>query len=374
MWKWSCLALVLIKKIIPSLICLLIAAVVVVGCNTNKTNPNTWLSVGSEEVEEAEVMVYLFQTYNDFLAFGGEDVWNIKDFSGGKSANEVAKQGALDNLIKVKVLKQKAKEQGITLTESEVDLLEQEAKRYYDSLPNQFKDQHGISLETVYDVIDDNYRAKSLENQTIESYELDSGEVEGKVRENVEYVKLKNENAIDILTSYYVQHIVVYTHEKNSDGVWVARDEERVLQARSKINSAYDVASQGVAFEEVLKEYSEDPLSGADDLGIMLSKFQLPEDFINHLQDIDSGEMTPIIEGEYGFHIFKMLFVETPDKDIIGEYNTQFDLWEKSLYEEARAKLYKEAFDTIYSKWLQGVSIELGPKWLDLDLLEAIEN
>lgn len=366
--------MVLIKKIILSLICLLIAVTVVMGCNTNKTNPNTWLSVGKAEVEEAEVMVYLFQTYNDFLTFGGEDVWNIKDFSGGKSANEVAKQGALDNLIKVKVLNQKATEQGITLTKSENDLLEEEAKKYYDSLPGSFKEQHGISLETVYDVIDDNYRARSLENQTIESYELDLEEVEEKVRENVEYVKLKNENAIDILTSYYVQHIVVYTHEKNKDGVWVALNEERVLQSRSKIDAAYEAASQSVPFEEVLKEYSEDPISGADDFGIMLSKFQLPEDFIVHLQDVEPGEMTPIIKGEYGFHVFKLLFVETPDKDTIGEYNTQFAIWEKSLYEEARAKLYKEAFDTIYNKWLQGVSIELGPKWLELDLLEAIEK
>ncbi len=364
-----------IKKIIPSLMCLLIVIIVVIGCSSNKTNPNTWLSVGNSEVGEAEVMVYLFQTYNDFLAFGGEDVWDIKDFSGGKSADEVAKQGALDNLIKVKVLNQKAKEQGImTLSESEVALLEQEAKNYYDSLPENFKTNHGISLETIYDVIEDNYRARGLENQTIESYELDPGEVEEKVRENAEYVKLKSEKAIDILTSYYVQHIVVYTHEKNSDEEWVTLDEEKIIQARSKIEAAYEAANQGIPFEDVLTEYSEDPLSGAEDLGIMLSKFQLPEDFIVHLQEVDKGEMTPIIEGEYGFHIFKLLFVETPDKDTIGEYNTQFDVWEKSLYEEARANLYKEAFDTIYSKWLQGVAIELGPKWLELDFLEAIKN
>ncbi|MDF1616475.1 peptidylprolyl isomerase [Petrocella sp. FN5] len=366
--------MVLVKKIIPSLVCLLIAITVVMGCSTSKTNPDTWLRIGNAEVEEAEVMVYLFQTYNDFLAFGGEDVWEIKDFSGGKSANEVAKQGALDNLIKVKVLNQKADEQGITLTESEVDILEQEAKRYYDSLSGSFIEKYEISLETVYDVIGDNYRARSLENQTIESYELDSGQVEDKVRENVEYVKLKDESAIDILTSYYVQHIVVYTHEKNSDDVWMALDVEKVIQARSKIEAAYEAVHSGVAFEEVLREYSEDPISAADDLGIMLSNFQLPKDFIVHLQEINPGEMTPIIEGEYGFHIFKLLFVETPDKETVGEYNAQFELWEKSLYEEARAKLYKEAFDNIYSRWLQGVSIELGPKWLELDLLNAVEN
>lgn len=350
------------------------AIVLIIGCNSNKTNPNTWLSVGSTEVGEAEVMVYLLQTYNDFLAFGGKDVWDIKDFSGGKSADEVAKQGALDNLIKVKVLNQKADEQGVTVSESEVDQLEKEAKKYYDSLPETFKLTHEISLETVYNVIDDNYRAKSLENLTIESYALDPGEIEKKILENAEYVKLKNEKALDILTSYYLQHIVVYTHEKNSDGAWVTLDDEKIIEARSKIEAAYEAANQGIPFEEVLTEYSEDPLSGAEDLGIMLSKFQLPEDFIIHLQEVDKGEMTPIIEGEYGFHIFKLLLVETPDKDTIAEYNTQFDKWEKSLYEEAQSQLYKEAFDTIYRKWLQGVAVELGPKWLELDFLKAIEN
>jgi hypothetical protein len=274
----------------------------------------------------------------------------------------------------VKVLNQKAKEQGITLLDREVDLLEQEAEKYYESLPESFKLDHGISLEVVYDVIEDNYRARSLENQTIESYELDSGEVEEKVRENVEYDKLKSESAMDILTSYYVQHIVIYTHEKNSEGAWIALEEEKVIDALSKVEAAYEAINQGVPFEEVLIEFSEDPLSGSDDLGTMLSKFQLPEDFIVHLQDINPGEMTPIIEGAYGFHIFKLLSVETPDKDAIGEYNTQFEVWEKSLYEEARALLYKEAFDNIYNRCLQGVSIELGPKWLELDLLIAIEN
>jgi len=230
--------------------CLLITLVVVAGCNTDNTNPKTWLSVGNAEVEEAEVMVYLFQTYNDFLAFGGEDVWDIKDFSGGKSANEVAKQGALDNLIKVKVLNQKAKEQGITLLGNEVDLLEKEAEKYYASLPENLKLNHGISLEVVYDVIEDNYRAKKIENQTLESYELDSGEVEEKVRENAEYDKLKNESAIDILTSYYVQHIVVYTHEKASDGAWITLDEGRVIEARGKIEAAYEAVNQDVGIEE----------------------------------------------------------------------------------------------------------------------------
>jgi hypothetical protein len=362
------------KKIKQLLACILIVMVTISSCSPRNGAQEPWLVVGSETVREDEAMLYLLQTYNDFETLGGEDVWMIKDFSGGKSASEVGKQGALDNLIKVKVLTSKSYEQNIDIGAEVKTDLESQAKTYYDLLPEGFAKNHNVTETSVYKVLEENHRAKEVEALTIENYELDSEEIENRMNTNSEYVKLKSSEPADILTSYQVQHIVVYTHVEDSQGTWTLMNEEELKTAELKINQAFEALDNGDNFENVLKNTTEDPLSESEDLSIMLSKFQLPESFILTLDNLDVGDYSVVIKGDFGYHIFKLLSVAEPDDEMIEAYKVKFTEWEQSLLEDTKNTLYKEAFDTIYNKWLQNTKIELTTPWLDVEILEILDS
>ena len=338
------------------------------GCDKNTDKQEPWLVIDDQPVYETQVKLYLLQTYNDFEQHGGEDVWLIQDFSGGKSAKDVAKQRALDNLIRVKVLIAKADEMGLSISDEEKQALEDEAMAYFDSINTSFAEKNQISLEDVLQVIEENRLAMKVEETTMDNYEVSDDEIMARLMSNPDYEQLAGKDVDDLLTTYLVQHIAIYTHTRQADETFEPLADEALVKAMERLEEAYARLMDGEDFVTIARLYSEDDLTNVEE-GIRLSKAQLPERFIEAINSTEIGAITPIIQGDYAYHIFKLLEVIPPDEETVTEFIDKFSDWEQALKDEARTEIIREAFGTIYGRWSKAVEVTYSTMWQDVDIL-----
>lgn len=110
---------------------------------------------------------------------------------------------------------------------------------------------------------------------------------------------------------------------------WVEDNSEETEEGREealeKIKMVEDKLKNGVVFEDLARQYSDDRTSGENggDLGY-ISKGQMIEEFEEALFSLDVGEVSEIVETEYGFHIIKVF-------DRQEEYIQKFDEAEESI-------------------------------------------
>ena len=104
-----------------------------------------------------------------------------------------------------------------------------------------------------------------------------------------------------------------------------------IIRYKLKIREMYikyqleDKLKNGVDFEVLARQYSDDSASAASggDLGY-ISKGQMIEEFEEALFSMDVGEVSEIVETQYGFHIIKVF-------DRQEEYIQKFDEVEESI-------------------------------------------
>lgn len=358
-------------KFLKLLMCSLVL-VLMTGCSSNRQEP--WLTIGDVPVYEDEVMLYLYQTYNDFEEYGGKDVWLIEDFSGGKSAGDVAKQGAIDNLIKSKVMVQQASGIGIEADEATLLTLEREAMLYFEALPSAFVTSYNITLDSVKNIFLENYYSEEVTLRTTSNYDLKPIEIQTYIKKNQDYARLSLMRAEDILTTYRVQHLVLRTHERGKDSVWQPLSEEQQVEAEIKINALYQEILEGAAFMEVVIRASQTDYFINEPGGMILSKAQLPEDYESALNQIEEGQVTQVIQGDYGYNVFYLEEKIVPNEEAISNYEQRFREWELALRKEAEIALTREAFEVIYERWRAATTITYTQQWTELSFIETIKN
>ncbi len=342
------------------------------GCSKEKEE--VWLTIGDEPVYKDEVMLYLYQTFNEFEEYGGKDVWFIEDFSGSKSAAEVAKQGAVDNLIKNKVLYQKAEDLGILLDDQTRTSLENEAKSYYALLPDSFVASNNIELPILNQIFIENHMADEVADQTMSEYVLSKDEVQAYVDANEDYARLSATDPFDILTNYRVHHLMIRTHEQDEDGQWIPLTQDERTAVEERMNVLYDRLLEGEDFIKIVKAESDADYYLEQPEGLILNKAQLSEEYMTALEQIEVGQMTGIINGEYGYHVFLLEEKTEPTSEELQIYGERFDEWKKALLAEAELKATKGAFDLIYKRWRSSTTITYSQVWIELDFTATIKT
>ncbi len=355
------------------LLLLCVILVIAVGCSRQVNKEEPWVTIGDSPVQIGELMIYLLQTYSEFESHGGEDVWLIQDFNGGKPAGEVAKEGAMENLIKVKVLVGRANEIDMVVEEETVKSFEVEASAYFKGLPSSFVETYNISEAMVQQVFIENYLADEVISTTMANYDADN-EIEAYLRANQAYVRLLTLDPEDILTTYQIHHMVVRTHVRDDDGQWQPMSEDDQLLAKEKMNGLYVRLEEGEEFLKLILEETDANYLETTPEGLSLTKDQLPDNYLSAIDAVGIGGFTEIIKGDYGYHVIQLLGSVTPTQSEIDSYNERFSVWVEALKAEAVIDLTKEAFGLIYERWRSSETIVYGQEWDSLDFLEIYKT
>ena len=310
---------------------------------------NYMVKVDDVIIAEAELMVYAYQVYEEFLNIGGENVWEFEDFSGGKSAVEVAGEAVLKNIVRIKIIQKKADEFKIELSDEQKETSQSQALDYYRHLPEAFKQEHGITEETVNKVFVEFVRAKNVYTDLTSDLNPDEEAIQQRMLEESEYEQLLEMNPEELLTQTQFQRIFIAFDEANN--------------ATEVMNKVREEAINGEDFDSLIDEYNQ-----GEEISITYTKAFIPEQFKKELIQLEEGEVSQVIINDVGAFLFKNIDIIEPTKKELEAYKEKFSEYEKTLRQKAIEKLKSEHFDVVYEEWRRNISVEINrEQWGKVD-------
>ncbi|HYF81926.1 MAG TPA: peptidylprolyl isomerase [Clostridia bacterium] len=268
------------KLLLVSLTFVVLAAFLA-GCGMVRVNPevdnNTIVAKVSGEAIKKEEFNKMFGIFKaQYEQQFGTDVWEQE--VDGRKFDDVAREKLLDMLIDEKLQMKKAAELGITVTDDEVNSEVEKAKKYFDSEEkfNEFLKGQSMDLE---------YFKQSVKKELTVNKLTDK--LTGNIAVTDEEVK-----------AYYDTHQNEFLSVKASHILLDTKEEAEKMLVRVKA---------GENFNELAKQNSKDP--SAKENGGDLDYFRhgdMVEPFEKAAFALKPGEISEIVQTDFGFHIIKV--------------------------------------------------------------------
>jgi len=199
----------------------------------------------------------------------------------------------LESMIRRELLYQAARKSGIKSDENAIN-------KDINSLKQQFFGETEYKNELSRRGINEEVlRARMVRNSLLQKY-VDK-EFTGKVNVTDKEIQDYYQKNIDLFKQLFqmrISHIFIQFDAKSSDS--------RKKELRGKVEKILKNLKDDQDFADLAREYSDGPTkNNGGDLGY-LRKGQLEKQFESKVLTLKKGEITDIIETEYGFHIFKV--------------------------------------------------------------------
>lgn len=145
-------------------------------------------------------------------------------------------------------------------------------------------------------------------NQIRQNVHISDDQLNAQYQQNIQQYQVPNR--------VHVEHILFFTQHKT---------DAEVAEIRTKAEDVLKQVKKGGKFEDLAKKYSEDPGSKdkGGDLGWIIEKQTVPE-FEKAAFSLNKGQVSDLVQTQYGFHIIKLLDKETA-------HNKPFDEVKDSL-------------------------------------------
>ncbi|MEA4816618.1 MAG: SurA N-terminal domain-containing protein [Lachnospiraceae bacterium] len=309
------------KKTLSVFILLIVSVFMLTACGDTgifASKDDYIIKINDVAVGENEFKLYLYETQSYFSENGGEDIWET-DFD-GRTAEDVAKDSAINTVKMVKLSAQKANELGITLTEDELASAKDEATSLISKFSEAQKAEINLTEDEIYNIMQEKAIFVKVYNEIAQGYEVDEDEFSS-------YFDSDAETYTAMYTKFKVQEAIFETKEDAEKILSIGKDDDFLEKAKELGGDSYE------------SEYYKGEME--DSLGINV--------------DLEPGEMSSVIETDAGFYVFKLVSTEEPDAEATREYV-------KSLYKYNNSQEY---FSGEFEKWTNAANIEINQKVLD---------
>ena len=329
----------------------IICAAAVILANINGLSVTRSIAdVNGTELTEAEYKYYLEMTKEQMLSEAGasatEDFWNSE--IDGKKASEVAKQRAMDEMIRTEIAVQKAKDAGVTLGEAELA-----------NINAMFSDLDAAAKEQL-DALEKATGADKFQlSDIMEKIFLTNAYYQSLIEQDAEFLAVEDEKVAEKVAEEYaaVKHVLILnTPQEATEEV---DTEKYAADAKKKAEEILAKAVSGENFEKLVEEFGEDPGMEGNLEGYMIDKngatldgtgSMVPE-FTQGTFAVAPGQVNPaLVESSYGWHIIKRL-------PLPKESQTY-----KSMLEAAKNELTTDAFNVYIDGFKGEMSININEK------------
>lgn len=345
------------KKIILLILCSLLL-LEITGCGKSGAKTKLVLTTGFRKNEIfriesmsctlPEIMVYLTNAQNQYESVYGREIWET-DLN-GITLEESVKETVLAQLAQIKTMNLLAREHGVSLDESEMETVAAAAADYYGELNEAERESMQVSEETIANL----YAEFAVANKVYEYIIRD----------------INPEISDDEARTITVQHILIKTYALDGTGKKIAYTESAKEDARSRAEEVLKLARQENAdFEELALAYSE-----GDGITWSFGKGETEKNFEEAAFQLEKGEISDIIETEYGYHIIKCIstfnreetdankvqIIEKRKEEVFGQEYDAFvesltrtlneELWESVSFIKNEEVNTRDFFD-IYNKY-----------------------
>jgi len=235
-------------------------------------------------------------------------------------------QKVINRIAEHNLILNEAKNAGITATDAEVDSITQ--RNYKNS---NGKERYLRILKSIG--LDEDYANTEVRNQLMVKNYLNA----------VLYKDIKISES-EIIALYIrdktatVRHILLSTRDKS---------ESEKTQIREEMVKLLQKVKTGADFAELAKQHSQDPGSAAQ--GGLIANFgrgaMVPE-FEDAAFSIQPGEISDIVETQYGYHIIKVIERKSEERPL-GEVRTRLT---KQIRDQKRIEIYREKMAQLKSE------------------------
>lgn len=330
------------------------------GCKNKGTDTKVVLTTGFDKNEIfrienisctlPEVMVFLTNTQNQYESVYGEEIWSTN--LDGVTLEENVKETVLAQLAQIKTMNLLARQHGVTLDEEEKQKAAKAAEEYFSSL-------NETEIESMQ------ITEKDIENLYLE-YALADKVYEYIIKD------INPEISDDEARTITVEHILFKTSVMDGTGKKIEYSESEKSETYQKAEKVLKLAREEDSdFEKLILEYSEDE-NGTYSFG----KGEMEEAFEEAAFNLETGEISDIIETSHGYHIIKCIstfnreetdankvkIVEKRKEEVFGQ---EYEAFVASLTRDLNEELWEEVsfirdenvkttdFFTIYNNYFE---------------------
>lgn len=301
-----------------------------------------------------EIMVYLANSENQYSEVFGKEIWSVPVADG--TLEESYKDTILARIAQIKAMNLLAQEYEVTLDETEEKKVLAAGREYFDSLLPVEVEYLNVDIDTVQQL----YREFAIADKV---YREVTAEINPEISD-------------DEARTITVRTILIKTYENDNNGHKRTYTEDEKKGAYELISSIKNRIDEGETFEVLAADYNEDTKSEYN-----FGRGVMPEEFEVAAFDLGVGEVSDIVETEYGYHLIECVSTFNPEetqanKEVIVKQRQQeaFEqvyqefvtkltsnlnqpLWDSIIY-DTNAGISTTSFFEIYDKYFTTIGID----------------
>lgn len=326
------------KKIVYILAAIMMTSILFTGCKevekdtevvfTSEFVADEVFRIDSKSCFLPEIKVYLKTSQAQYESVFGNEIWS-KDI-GGRTLGDDIKSNILARLAQIKVMNLLAEKYELSLSEEQEKKVQEAARSYISELSDDEIERMGISR----DIISDMYREYALACAVYDEITKD----------------VNPEISDDEARTISVKDILIKTYSLDSKGEKVPYTQSQKREALLKASSALNEINAGGDFDDIAAKYNEDK-----EVNYSFGKGVMPETFEEAAFNLNTDQVSQIVETDYGYHIIKC--VSTFDKE-------QTDVNKQRIVQERK----NEVFTQVYSEFVKTLYSNLNEElWESVD-------
>ncbi len=323
-----------ISNKLPVIAAVCIASIFLTGCGKDRLPTEVVLTSDFIENEvfrlegrpcmKNEIMLYLANSENGYSEVFGEGIWEVP--VGGGTLEDSYKDNILARIAQIKTMNLLAEELSVSLENDEEAKVKAAAREYYESLSDAEKNYLDVDMETVAKL----YGEFAVANKLYETITRD----------------VNPEISDDEARTITVRTILVKTYKQDRAGNRIEYNAEEKKSALRRIAEAQQRISDGEAFEVVAADYNED--TGSE---YSFGRGVMPGEFEEAAFNLGVGEVSDIVETEYGYHLIYCVSTFNPEET---------DANKVKIVEKRK----QEAFNEVYDSFVTTLTSNLNkPLW-----------
>lgn len=319
------------------IILLLLTCLMLSGCSKGDEETKIVLTTGfsKEEVfriesmscDLSEIMVYLTNTQNQYESVYGEQIWNT-DLE-GVTLEENVKDVVLAKIAQVKTMNLLAEKYEVELSEEEKALVEVATDTYFNALNDIEKELMDVDRDVIWELYTEYALAEKVYSYIIKD--------------------INPEISDDEARTITVSHIFLKTYSLDSQGKRVAYSTDMKAETYEKAKEILSLArDEGQDFAALVEKYSEDD-TGTYSFG----KGEIGDAFEQSAFQLETNEISDVIETEHGYHIIKCL----------NTFNREeTDANKLKIVEQRRKEVFGQEYDEFVSTLTRSLNEKLWDK------------
>lgn len=278
------------KKLFTLILCLMMT-VSLVGCSS-KNEPVA--TVNGTDITLGNYEKLLALNKSSMEAYYGSDIWS-QEIEEGKTYEDMVKEMVIETMIASEIIYQQAEKDKVAPTDEEI---QEQIDSFNESIESDTEYQKSLKKMGINEEFLKYQFARNLANVNLEEkFEKDVEISEDEMKKY--YEENKDDFYVDTVTA---SHILIKTIDDEGNEL----SDTKKKEAKKTAEEALEKVKAGEDFATIAKEYSEDSsASSGGELGTF-GRGEMVTAFEDAAFGMKVGEISDIVETEYGYHIIKV--------------------------------------------------------------------